>query len=87
MRDDVKKQFIYMSRSYKKTPRMGIAGSSEKDDKRICHRMFRARVRTLMNQEDYDRLPFRMREMIDTWSMAKDGKFYWKNAPAYAMRK
>lgn len=76
-----------MSRSYKKTPRMGIAGSSEKDDKRICHRMFRARVRTLMNQEDYDRLPFRMREMIDTWSMAKDGKFYWKNAPAYAMRK
>lgn len=76
-----------MSRSYRKTPKMGIAGVSEKKDKIICHKMFRARVRTLMNQKNYDRLPFRMREVLDTYSMSKDGKMYWKDAPAYAMRK
>jgi hypothetical protein len=77
-----------MSRSYRKTPVTGHSCStSEKEDKKMCHQMFRARVRTLMNQEEYDKLPFRMREVLDTWSMAKDGKSYWKNAPAYAMRK
>jgi hypothetical protein len=76
-----------MSKSKRKTPIFGIAGGSEKQDKRLANRMFRRKAKVKIIAEDYENLPVRLDEVIDAWCMAKDGKTYWANAPDKAMRK
>jgi len=69
-----------MSRSRKKTPIFGWAGHSEKKDKRIANRMFRKKEKLKMAMGQYENLPIYMDEVMNVWSMAKDGKGYWKDA-------
>ncbi len=64
-----------MSRSYRKTPIYGNAGDSEKKDKRLANRKFRKVKPTLENE---DELPIDLDEVINKWSMSKDGKHYSK---------
>lgn len=70
-----------MSRSRRKTPIWGITtASSEKDDKQIWHRRYRARVRsaieTCVDYEDLDWLIPTVKESSNPWDMNKDGK-HW----------
>ena len=61
-----------MSRSFRHTPITGHGHhSSEKEDKRIANRSMRHtnRIRVL-----YDKEPLIMDEVMDVWSMSKDGK-------------
>ena len=61
-----------MSRSKRKTPKCGNAGCrSEKQDKRICNRMFRRKARQV---DDPDAKPVYAEEIMDRWAMGKDGK-------------
>ncbi len=64
-----------MSRSRRKTPKMGCASSSEKRCKQRWHRCMRAHVRVALNQHDLENvlLP-EIREVSNPWEMAKDGK-------------
>jgi|SaaInlStandDraft_2_1057019.scaffolds.fasta_scaffold338252_2 hypothetical protein len=72
-----------MSRSYKKTNIGGNAiANSEKKDKRTCHGMFRAMERNAIQAGKYDECPTSMREAMNVWSMAKDGKRFFTN-PVY----
>lgn len=65
-----------MSRSKKKTPASTIACcKSQKADKRICNRVFRRRSKILL-AKGRD-LPIRLREVMDVWGFAGDGKRYW----------
>lgn len=71
-----------MSRSEKKTPIFGIAGTrSEKQDKRIWHKRMRVLERTRQSShadsEMENHLPVRVLEAINIWSMGKDGRLYW----------
>ena len=75
-----------MSRSYRKTKIFGIAATSEKSDKRRANRIFR-RFNKSMVKKDSDKLWFNMSEAMNVWSMAKDGKTYWRNASDKDMRK
>ncbi len=65
-----------MSRSYKHLPICGIAGHSDKKDKRIANRRVRTnvrrRIRTAETLDDFDTLP-RLRELSDVWGFSKDG--------------
>jgi hypothetical protein len=74
-----------MSRSRKKTPIHGIACCrSEKADKKIWHRRFRASERSRL--VDVLRCPeiadgyltTHFREVSNRWSMGKDGKVHWE---------
>jgi len=80
-----------MSRSRKKTPIFGNAGGSEKKDKRLANRMFRRKEKVKIATEQYNDLPIKMDEVMNSWVMSKDGKSYWKNALTWeggkAMRK
>ncbi len=70
-----------MSRSYKKTPIIGITTSeSEKGDKKIWHSRFRTTAKQKINTcNDYDNLiDVHFREVSNIWSMAKDGR-KWLN--------
>lgn len=69
-----------MSRSRKKTPIFGYAGGSEKQDKRLANRMFRRKEKVKIAIEQYDDLPTNMDEVMNVWSMSKDGKGYWEDA-------
>ena len=66
-----------MSRSRRKTKIMGIAGgprSSDKKDKQFCNRATRRKVRSQIQVGDYDTpLPLQ-KEVVNTYSMSKDGK-------------
>ncbi|HIF0227007.1 TPA: hypothetical protein ACXYKD_003983 [Legionella anisa] len=71
-----------MSRSYRKNPIIGITTCrSERQDKKIWHKRWRARERTglastsLQNFDSY--LPLLENEISNTWQMGKDGKQYW----------
>ena len=64
-----------MSRSYKKTPIIGHAGSSDKQDKRKANRNLRRQVKESLAFEDYN-LPL-IREVSDVYSFSKDGKFWY----------
>ncbi|MFC4675142.1 hypothetical protein [Dysgonomonas termitidis] len=65
-----------MSRSRKRTPVSTIACcKSQKADKRICNRLFRRESKVLLKQGKD--LPSRLREVMDVWSFAGDGKRYW----------
>jgi hypothetical protein len=69
-----------MSRSYRKTPICGITNAtSEKEDKRINHGMFRSRERDAIRNGDYENCPKTMNEVRDLWAMDKDGKCYVGN--------
>ena len=62
-----------MSRSRRKTPITGNSkADSEKADKKICHRVFRAKERQALSQGKEP--PYHMAEASDDWMMAKDGR-------------
>ena len=65
-----------MSRSRKKRPYNGIAGGSEKKDKRAYNRKLR-RVNKELIKKSSDVL-LNKRDVSDTWTMTKDGKFWFK---------
>lgn len=79
-----------MSRSYKKVPIFGIAGESEKYDKKKWHRSFRKKSKDIIHHshfdlEELDNTIFPIeKEVSNPWSMSKDGKHYWNpsNIPA-----
>jgi len=63
-----------MSRSFKKTPIVGIAGSSDKSGKRLANRALRRKVKEALGIGK-EVMP-ELREVSDVWDMAKDGKMY-----------
>jgi len=65
-----------MGKSYRKTPIIGIAGDSEKEDKKIANGKFRKRSKQKLHQHRLDDLPFDLNEVHNEWSMSKDGKHY-----------
>jgi hypothetical protein len=66
-----------MSRSRRKTPICGIAGTSEKKDKKILHGKLRTRAREMLSRDPEDYIEPQYNEVHNVWSMAKDGKMYW----------
>lgn len=68
-----------MSKSRRKTPIFGIAGSSEKKDKRVNNRKLRRKCKSILsnNPESDELLLPLMNEISDIWNMSKDGKFYF----------
>ena len=71
-------EFRNMGKSRKKTPIFGICGGSEKGDKRIANRKFRRITKDKISHNQIDKLPYDMNEIVNVWSMSKDGKYYWK---------
>lgn len=76
-----------MSRSYRKTPIAGnTKAESEKQDKRLANRQFRAALRRASTDEDA-LIPLK-REVTSLWKFNKDGKQYLgSHPPAEWMRK
>jgi hypothetical protein len=73
-----------MSRSRRKTPITGVTTCrSERLDKIIWHRRFRARQRTIMRSfaPDVwdDKLPWKAAQIVNIWSMGKDGHIFYSN--------
>lgn len=71
-----------MSRSYRKNPIIGITTCrSERQDKKIWHKRWRALERTglaVTSSQDFDAyLPLLENEISNIWQMGKDGKQYW----------
>jgi hypothetical protein len=72
-----------MSRSYRKHPIIGNAGSSEKYDKVHAHRKSRKQIKDHITAThgDLDSLEEILMpiedEISDSWTMAKDGKTYY----------
>lgn len=65
-----------MSRSYRKTPISGITTAvSEKEDKRRCNRSWRRKIKQAIFHER-EIMPIQ-REVMNVWSMNKDGKRWW----------
>lgn len=65
-----------MSRSFRKTPICGMAGSrrtSEKLDKQIANRTLRRHTKQNIFHE-IEIMPY-IREVSNVWNMNKDGKF------------
>ena len=70
-----------MSRSIKKTPIFGIAGNSDKKGKQEANRKFRRKEKSMIKWGKLFKLPMRVREVFNAYSMPKDGKTYlghWK---------
>jgi len=67
-----------MSRSYKKTPIIGIGGYSDKKDKQQYNRSFRHLTRDAIRKEQFDMLPEREfnGQYGRNWNFNKDGKIY-----------
>lgn len=79
-----------MSRSYKKNPFMGIAGRSDKQDKRLANRRLRRVIHTKLNSgnTDFDEVALpALREVSDVWDMAKDGKMRLSEGSLPAFKK
>lgn len=71
-----------MSRSKKKH---GYAGhsfaESEKEDKKSWHKAFRRKTKIVIKEEDLENAIFPdVKEVSDTWDMAKDGKFWFNKS-------
>ena len=71
-----------MSRSVRKKPIMGwTTCRSEKDDKRIWHRRWRAHERTALASSPLDdedsALPESVNQLSNVWNMGKVGRQYW----------
>ena len=72
-----------MSRSRKRTPISYWAGcKSQKRGKRVCNRRFRRKVHQRIAVGDMDNLPFLTREIMDTWDLGGDGKFFYHAEPS-----
>jgi len=67
-----------MSRSRKKTNRGGTTTApSEKDNKKLWHKIFRRKNKTVLKKADEEETVFvTEREVIDVWQMDKDGKTF-----------
>ena len=76
-----------MGKSYRKTKIFGNASNSEKKDKQWCNRKIRHRVRKKLKDGDFDAPMPLPNEVHNIWSMAKDGKHYWKGATEKDMGK
>jgi len=77
-----------MSRSFRRTKIFGWTTSkSEKVEKIIIHKKFRRVCKTFIRSCRMSSLLYRFREISDVWSMSKDGKYYWRDAPKKYMRK
>jgi len=77
-----------MSRSLKHHPAGGhTKNGSEKQDKRYANRAFRRLTNQMLSTGQYDKLPIKIAELVDVWSMSKDGKSYWTDAPLSYLRK
>ena len=65
-----------MSRSRKKTNRGGATTApSEKDNKKLWHKIFRRKNRTALKKADKEETIFvTKKEVSDPWKMDKDGK-------------
>ncbi len=75
-----------MSRSRKKTPRLGISSSnSEKKDKQTANRIFRRKGKQQVKNGKEPVVD--INDVMTTWEMAKDGKKYIKKPSAKQMRK
>jgi len=71
-----------MSRSMRKTPIMGITTCrSEREDKKLWHRRWRAHQRTALAASPLDDednpLPISINQLSSVWDMGKDGHQYW----------
>lgn len=71
-----------MSRSRRKTPIFGCTTcKSERQDKKIWHKRWRAHERTALNSisvDDFEaHLPLLENQVSDVWDMGKDGRRYW----------
>ena len=65
-----------MSRSRKKTPAGTIACcKSQKKDKQMCNRLFRSKSKQYIRVGKEP--PCRLREVMNVWNFAGDGKVYW----------
>ena len=65
-----------MSRSRKKTPASTIACcKSQKKDKQMCNRLFRSKSKQYIRVGKEP--PCRLREVMNVWNFAGDGKVYW----------
>ena len=83
-----------MTRSRRKTPKVGVTTArSEKDDKRVMNSRMRRRTKVFMTQliEHIENTPFPIPdEVMNKWTMAKDGKVYVRKGSSYynqALRK
>jgi hypothetical protein len=80
-------------RSRKKTPVCGITTCrSEKDDKRIWHRRFRAKERDNLLAHsragvDADYITTHFREVSNPWNMGKDGRRRWTFSEAMLLER
>lgn len=67
-----------MSRSRKKTPIGGITtAKSEKEDKQLASRKARRVVKEVLSTAPESEVLPHLREVSDTWTMAKDAKVYF----------
>ena len=75
-----------MSRSRKKTPKIGVtAASSEKEDKRKANRIFRRVSKVQIKKGDTPLLD--IKEVSNVWDFDKDGKYFIKNPTKKDLRK
>lgn len=73
-----------MSRSFRKNYHHGIAGDSDKKGKQAANRVFRHKEKQAIQSNKLYKLPYRVREVYNVWSMPKDGKIYyglWRHDP------
>lgn len=68
-----------MGKSRRKTEIAGIScAKSEKKDKRLCNKRLRKKIKQITETKNYDDCLFPLaKEVVNTYSMAKDGKKYY----------
>ena len=72
------KYYIKMSRSRKKFPAgVNCCCKSQKKGKKVASKRFRRKVKVLMHQESYERLPFFSIELTSPWDLGGDGKSFY----------
>ena len=71
-----------MGKSRKRTPvSTWCCCKSQKEGKKMCHRMFRRRVRTMIHTNQFGKLPYRQWEIVEPWDLGGDGKYYYRALP------
>ena len=77
-----------MSQSKRKTPITGVTtAETEKAEKAAWHRRHRRAEKIRLSSDGGEYVPHSHKEHSDPWSMGKDGKKYWRDAPIKLMRK
>lgn len=66
-----------MARSFKKTPVVGNARTTDKYDKRLANRKLRMHVKSAL-KKGYELMP-ELREVSNVWDFSKDGKHWLSN--------